>query len=92
MNLVQVHKKLAEAQFFLGKMIEEERRILLTEGCPSISSRSTTPVHLGLRQPEQAGDPVAREMRLQRAGRQRRTVGPRVDDGTGRTHATSGTR
>jgi hypothetical protein len=36
---------------------------------------------------ECAGDPVAREMRLLRAGPQDRAVGPRIDDGAGRTHA-----
>src|SRR6516164_4206832 len=40
-----------------------------------------------MRQAQRAGDPVAREMRLLRAGPQRRPVGPRVDDGTGRGHA-----
>src|SRR6516162_8393268 len=45
------------------------------------------PVHLVLRQPKRAGDPVAREMRLLRAGPQGGAVGPRVDDGAGRTHA-----
>jgi hypothetical protein len=55
-------------------------------------SRDPDPVHLGLRQPQNAGDPVAGEMRLLRAGPQGRPIGARDDDSAGRTHATSGTR
>jgi hypothetical protein len=44
-------------------------------------------VHFVPRQAECAGDLVAREMRLLRAGPQGRAVGPRIDDGAGRTHA-----
>ncbi len=50
-------------------------------------ARDPDPVHLVLRQPERAGDPIAREMRLLRAGPQGRPVLPRVDDGAGRAHA-----
>src|ERR1700738_205157 len=50
-------------------------------------ARNPDPVPLVLRQAERAGDTVAREMRLLRAGPQRRPVGLRGDDGAGRTHA-----
>ena len=50
-------------------------------------ARDPDPVHLVLRQAQRAGDPVAREMRLLRAGPQGRPVGPRIDDGAGRPHA-----
>src|ERR1700730_15334964 len=41
-------------------------------------ARNPDPVHLVLRQAERAGDPVAREMRLLRAGPQGRPVGLRI--------------
>src|SRR5271166_4278604 len=50
-------------------------------------ARYPDPVHLVLRQTERAGDPVAREMRLLRAGPQSGAVDLRVDDGAGRAHA-----
>src|SRR5439155_24629655 len=50
-------------------------------------TRDPDPVHLVLRQAERAGDPVARKMRLLRAGPQGGAVLPRVDDRTGRAHA-----
>jgi hypothetical protein len=50
-------------------------------------ARNPDPMHLVLRQPQRAGDPVAREMRLLRAGPQRRPLFTRIDDGTGRAHA-----
>src|SRR5271166_4036483 len=43
-------------------------------------ARDPDPVHLVLRQTERAGDPVAREMRLLRAGPQSGAVDPRADE------------
>ena len=55
----------------------------------AVEARAGDPdtVHLVLRQPERAGDPVAREMRLLRAGPQGGAVGARVDHGASRAHA-----
>jgi hypothetical protein len=50
-------------------------------------ARDPDPVHLVGRQAQHPGDPVARKMRLLRAGPRGGTVGARFDDGAGRTHA-----